>query len=128
MTTHSRRPAAIAVRLASLVSLLALTGCVHVNLPEHLVSDTVDAGKDLYHSIEAAVTNEPPRPQAIFVHTCIRSQDVAVEEVERACVDELVSQTKTQLRLQTLDYAVGEHTVDKVSGSLVVNCQIALKG
>ena len=124
----TRRTIITAAKLSSLASLLALTGCVHVNLPEHMVSDTVEAGKDLYHSIEAAVTDEPPKPQRVFVHTCIREETVPLREVEQACVDELVTQAKTQLKVEKLDYAVDGRTVDKVSGSVVVNCQISLKG
>ncbi len=124
----SNRPIPTVLRLASLASLLALTGCVHVNLPEHMVSDAVDAGKDLYHSIETAVSPKPEKAPMVFVHTCIREEGMAVDEVERACVDELVTQAKTQLKVDKLDYVVDGHTVDKVSGSVVVNCQISLKG
>lgn len=120
-----RRSTADAIPLAGLFCALALTGCIHVNLPEHMVSDVVDAGKDAYHAIEEAVSKPKQR---VFVHTCIREGEVPVDEVQKACVDELVTQARTALKVEKLDYSVDGHTVDKVAGSVVVNCQISLKG
>ena len=50
--------------MAWIVPVLALSGCVHVNLPEHLVSDTIDAGKHLYRSL-AHKREEPAQPQRV---------------------------------------------------------------
>lgn len=114
--------------LAHLAPALLLAGCVHVNLPDHLVSDTVDAGKGLYRSIAEAVSPEPATAPALFLHTCVRGTDAPVEEVKRACIDELVAQTKAQLKVEQLRYSVVGDTVGNVPGSVVVSCQIALNG
>lgn len=50
--------------LVLVIPLLALTGCVHVNLPEHMVSDTIDAGKDLYRSL-AHPRDERVKPEQV---------------------------------------------------------------
>ena len=118
--------------IALLLPTLALAGCVHVNLPEHMVSDTVGVGKDLYTSIADKLRSDPQLGKAeqngeTFTLRQLGSQDTTVFELKRSCVNELVSQAKSRLVVQALDYKVISEAVDTRESSVVVKCQIAVK-
>ncbi len=116
--------------LALLLPIFALSGCVHVNLPEHMVSDTVDAGKDLVHAISRTGERLDEVKQNGNTYTLARlgSQDLSVGDLKRSCVNQLVSRTKSKLAVEQLDYAVGAQSIDSRGDGLVVKCEISVKG
>ena len=94
----------------TLLAVLALTvsGCVHVNMPDHLVRDTVDVGKDAVHAISRAFE---AKPKYDVVETDSRhtsfwlaqqgSPEQSVAQLQKTCVDTLVTQAATALTTQT---------------------------
>lgn len=98
----------------------AFAGCVRVEMPEHLVSDTVGAGKDLVHAIAT-------RNELRFSNTTVGELDAAVPLLKRACVDELVNRTRGQMQQPQLDFRVVDEQVGTKGSKTVVSCQIAVK-
>ena len=118
--------------LALLLPVLALSGCIHVNLPEHMVSDTVGAGKQLYTTIAQGLQKEPAlgtaeHRGATFVLRQLGNTDTTVTELKRSCVKELVTQARTTLAAPQLDYTVVSEAVDTKDSSVVVKCEISVK-
>src|SRR3954466_6943464 len=83
---------------------LLLTGCVSVELPKHMVSDTIDAGKDLVHTISN--WNE-----ARFSNTTVGDKTADVDVLKKTCVSELVARTRVQMANENLEYKVVDQTV-----------------
>jgi hypothetical protein len=104
---------------------LAASGCVHVNMPDHLVSDSVDAGKDAVHAIARKLE---ARPKFGFVESNSRrtsfwlaqqgSADETVGQLQQRCVTEIV----TQMQLTT--YSVSEQKLETTRDGLVVRCRV----
>lgn len=112
--------------LLAVLSLVA-SGCVHVNMPDHLVSDTVDAGKDAVHAIARKLE---ARPKYGVVETNSKrtsfwlaqqgSAEQSVAQLQQACVAALVAESGA------LAYSVAEQTLQTNADGLVVRCRIDL--
>lgn len=104
---------------------LAVSGCVHVNMPDHLLSDTVDAGKDAVHAIARTLE---ARPKFGFVESNSKrtsfwlaqqgTADETVGQLQQRCVNEIV----TQMQLTT--YTVSEQKLETTRDGLVVRCRV----
>lgn len=107
------------------VLLVAVSGCVHVNMPEHLVSDTVDAGKDAVHAIARTLDKKPAFGvvESNSKHTSYwlaqqGSADQTVGQLQQACIAELLAQT------QPASFQVAAQKVEATTEGIVVRCQI----
>ena len=116
--------------IAVLVSILTLAGCVHVNLPEHMVSDTVDAGKNLVQSIagKSERIDELKQNGSTYSLAQLGSPEITIGELKRTCLNQLVSRTKAKRVVDELNYTVVGETIDTTRDSaVIVKCQISVK-
>jgi hypothetical protein len=104
----------------AIVLPMLLTGCVSVELPKHMVSDTIGAGKDLVHTI--ANWNE-----VRFSNTTVGDLTTDVDALKKTCVDELVSRTRVQMANENLEYKIVDQSVGNREQKVIVSCQIAVK-
>lgn len=119
--------------VAALFSFAA-SGCVTVEMPKHMVSDTVGAGKDLYRSVERAVRKTPKLGElesnsegTEFSLAHRGNPDTAVAELKRTCLESLVAQTRERVGAQTLEYRVIDQRVEARDADVLVRCQIAVE-
>ena len=103
-----------------LVVPFLVTGCVTVELPKHMVSDTIGAGKDLVHAIAGA-------SELRFGNSTVGDKGIDVDELKKSCVDELVFKTQVQMQVDKLDYKVVGEQVGNRDSKVIVSCQIAVK-
>ena len=116
--------------IAVLVSILTLAGCVHVNLPEHMVSDTVDAGKNLVQSLagKSERIDELKQNGSTYSLAQLGSPEITIGELKRTCLNQLVSRTKAKRVVDELNYTVVGETIDTTRDStVIVKCQISVK-
>ncbi|MBL8954834.1 MAG: hypothetical protein JNK82_28915 [Myxococcaceae bacterium] len=112
----------------------SLTGCVRVEMPSHMVSDAVDAGKDLFHSVKRAVTQdvnldevESNSAGSEFRLAKSGTADMPVAELKRACLDTLVAETRLRVGSDALEYRVTEQRVEsKEDVGVYAICEIAV--
>jgi hypothetical protein len=121
------------LRAVSVASLFALSGCVKVNMPDHMVADAVDAGKDLYDSVERAFRREPKLEQvesnsagSEFRLAKAGSTEVPVSELERSCMSTLLAETKLKVGNDRFEYRVIDQRVEAKESGVVVLCHIAI--
>jgi len=110
--------------LLVVLSLVA-SGCVHVNMPDHLVSDTVDAGKDAVRTIARTFDAKPKygvvesnSKRTSFWLAQQGSAEQSVAQLQQSCVDTLVAET------HALAYWVREQKIEASAEGLVVRCRI----
>jgi hypothetical protein len=112
---------------------VAVSGCVKVNMPDHLVSDAVGAGKDLYHSAERAFSRTPKLDElesnsagTEFSLATAGSPEASVGDLKRSCLLNLVAQTRAKVGVENLEYKVVDQRVEGRDEKLFVRCQIAI--
>jgi len=110
--------------LLVVLSLVA-SGCVHVNMPDHLVSDTVDVGKDAVNAIARKFDAKPKygvvesnSKRTSFWLVQQGSPDLSVAQLQQKCVDTIVEET------HALAYWVGEQKIESNSDGLIVRCRV----
>ena len=110
---------------ALLVALvMATSGCLHVNMPEHMVKDTVDAGKDAVHAISRKLDTKPTGVvESNAKHTAYwlsqqGSADQTVGQLQQQCIAELLAQA------QPASFTVVEQRVDATTHGVLVRCEI----
>ncbi len=119
--------------LAAAVLFATLTGCVRVEMPDHMVSDAVDAGKDLYRSVERAFTKDPKIDEvesnsngSEFRLAKSGSADVSVGELKRSCMDTLLAGTREKVGRDDFEYKIIDNRVEAKDSGVFVVCQIAV--
>jgi hypothetical protein len=121
---------------AVVVALLAtaLSGCVRVEMPDHMVSDAVDAGKDLYRSVERAFRSEPKLDElesnsngSEFRIAQAANPQTPVGDLKRSCMETLLARTREKVGRDDFEYKVIDQRVEsKGDDGVVVLCQIAI--
>lgn len=117
-------------RLFAALIPLSFAACVHVNMPEHMISDTVEAGKDLVHTIagKGPAIDELKQNGSKYSLAQLGGAETTVAELKRSCLENLVNRTKSKLIVDQLDYTVTGQSIDSRDQGLVVKCEIAVKG
>ena len=116
-------------------AVLAGSGCVTVEMPKHMVSDAVGAGKDLYRSVDKALRKTPPKLGELesnsegseFWLVQPGSRQASVGELERGCLDDLVTRTRQRVGVEKLEYRVVNQRVEAREENVVVRCQIVVE-
>lgn len=121
------------VKYCLFLLLLFLSGCVKVHLPEHLVSDSVKAGTDLYHNITApddvvdsVDNNASQNNNIVFTHTYIGEIDEAEDVLKNKCLNELEADAISKFALTTLAYKVVSEKINKSISNSVVTCKVRI--
>ena len=116
------------MRIGLLVAALAMatfSGCVHVNLPEHMVGDTVDAGKDavraISHKLDVKPTLDTVQKNSrndTFWLAQQGSADQTVAELQHSCIEALVAEVHLE------SYRVIEQQVEAKESGIISRCAI----
>lgn len=100
-------------------------------MPDNLVSDSVQAGKDLYKGIKG----DDDKPQEnqddngnyiIYSNTYVGSSNDSDEELKKQCLIELETQAKAKFSVDSLAYKVLSQDISKTSDNSVANCKVAI--
>jgi len=137
------------MRATAFLGALLVSGCVSVELPKHLVSDTVQAGKDAYRSVAgdkdapagakappaaapatppapATPASPPPAPRRAIAHSYVGQDSQSVAELKQACVAEAAEKLR-RLAGPAAPFIVLESSIATVGDAVVANCRVALE-
>lgn len=106
-----------------LICLLGTAGCMKLEMPAHMVSDTIDAGKDLYHGINNKSGKADNGKNIIFSYTHIGSKDLSTEELEQECLTKLEEEAKEKFNSNELAYTVLKSEIVPREKDVVICCR-----
>ncbi|MBK7865351.1 MAG: hypothetical protein IPJ65_43500 [Archangiaceae bacterium] len=119
---------------AAVLFAVAFSSCVRVEMPEHMVSDAVGAGKDLYRSVERAFDKQPKTgvvesnsEGSEYWLISEGSSDQPVAELKRQCLTTLVAGARAKAGMPDLEYRVIDQRVEAKDTGVVAKCQIAVE-
>ena len=112
-------------KLFSVVIIFGLVGCVSVEAPDNLVSDTVEVGKEAYHSIKNMISDDEASSDGIdfsYKHTI--SDGELVEQSSAACIKGAVEQARKTLNVYNIEVkqTVINSTVEQ--GQPILECSV----
>lgn len=123
------------LRLLTLPILaMALSACsMKISMPDHMVSDTVNAGVDLYKGLTKS--NEMPVQQApvkternavLFSNTAVGDETLSIAVLKSSCVNEAASKARQALSNQDIKFKILSQNVSNADDKVVVNCSIEI--
>ena len=124
------------LRLTVVAALFSasLLGCVTVEMPKHMVSDVVGAGKDLYKSVDRSLRKEPKLGEVEsnsagteFWLASSGSADASVAELKRTCVETLVAGMREKVGPQQVEYRIVDQRIEPREADVVVRCKLAVE-
>jgi hypothetical protein len=112
---------------ALLVSLpiLLLTGCIQLKMPEHMVSDTVKAGKDLVKTVVGE--DEKPAEAAnglLFTNLVTAEPEASAEAATEQCIQELEAHAREKLNRRQLSYRLVSKKFERRETDSVATCAL----
>jgi hypothetical protein len=100
-----------------------ISGCVNINTPDNLVSDTVKVTKDIYHSVKRSVSNDT---LTLFSS----SYEIPVNEIigisNGKCMDSAIEKAKKSLNKYSVDVKETKSEVLIVEGKTIINCSVGV--
>ena len=108
--------------------LFFLSGCVSIEAPENLVSDTVEASKDAYKAIKETITkDDSEKENRIFSYKYVSSVDESYSQSTANCIDGAIDIARKALDIYKVDIAKTLTTKVVEEGKSVFECSIVVK-
>ncbi len=86
------------------IALLSVSGCVSIEAPENLVSDTVEAGKNAYISIKNKMSqDEKSDKNHIFSYKHIIPSGELISDSNSNCLNGAIEQARKTLNIYMLE-------------------------
>ena len=106
------------------------SGCIKLQMPDDLVSDTVRAGKDVYGDIKDSDDEEPAQDgaddQTTFAHTVVGPVDSLESDLRKTCLSELESRTREILESDDVTFTVVSESISFKDDKAIANCTVAI--
>ena len=104
-----------------------MSGCVTIESPDNLVSDTIEAGKDAYQSVKESISDEPVEKEKAFVHEYTVTVQEPIATSINKCLEIVVETTKVAIDKPQLDIKETITNSTQRESQLIVNCKIVIK-
>jgi len=119
---------AICFLAAALSWIFVIAGCVSVEMPEHMVSDTVHAGKDVYRSVKHGEGDTSMDANGLtFDYTRVGHEDETLKMVKEGCLDKAEQKARKELALKKgdeLEFRVISEEGEVSEDHIIVRCAI----
>jgi hypothetical protein len=99
------------------------TGCVNIKAPDNLLSDTVSATKDIYHSVKSKVSKDNDN---LFSISYEIPENEALSISNGKCLDAAIEKAKKALNKYNVDVKETESKVTVVGGKSILNCSVSI--
>ena len=109
----------------SFILVSALTGCVSVEIPDNLVSNSLESGKNIY--LDLTNNNSSPQNESMsknqqgiyFSNTHVNHMNLSELELKSSCLQELELTAKSKLKTNNIHYSVVSETTSSYNNQLV---------
>lgn len=104
---------------------IGLIGCVRIEAPDNLVSDTVQAGKDVYDSVKERRANRS-KDQQVFTHKYPVPNGEPISESSSNCINVAIETAKKTLHSEQLKVETSSTKPIQENGKTVLECSIVV--
>lgn len=107
-----------------MILLAGLSGCIKLQMPDDLVSDTVDAIKGIDDDEPADNRNDS---ESTFSHSVVGAADAPESELKQACRSELESRTAELLGSPDVSFALVSENVSVSGDKSIATCTVSIQ-
>lgn len=108
-----------------IVAILGVSGCVSIEAPENLVSDTVEAGKNAYVSIKSKMSKDNQGGEIhVFSYEHIVQEGEVLSDSNSKCIDGAIEQARKTLNVYNVEVVKTTSKTSEVEDQQVLECSI----
>lgn len=117
---------AIIKNSAIVLFAIAMVGCVSVKMPDNMVSDVVDAGKELYQAIKEQLAKEEDEKAAENIYAALYLADdkTTLKKAKARCLEKAIDKAKSKLNRKEVKTEVVSEEVKLADEEFVVVCEV----
>ncbi len=112
--------------LLILAFAVALSGCIKLQMPDHMVSDTIKAIKGSDDEKPADDEKSSDDGQTTFTHSVVGAADAAESDLRKQCLTELESRTVELLDLDGPEFTVISESVTISGDKAIASCTVSM--
>ena len=102
-----------------------LSGCIKLQMPDNMVSDTIKAIKGSDDEKPSDDENASDK-KTTFSHSVVGAADTAESELKKQCLNELESRTVDQLDLDSPEFTVISESVTISGDKAIASCTVSM--
>ena len=110
--------------LSIAICLAGLPGCVKLQMPDDMVSDTVEAGIDIYKEVKDS--SEDTAHANLFSHSVVGAPDTPVADLRESCLTELEARTIELLNVDESEFTVVAEHLSITTDKAIASCTVSL--
>lgn len=111
--------------------MASVSGCIKLQMPDDMVSDTVEAGRDIYDDVTDSDEDGPASggtaSGSIFSHTVVGASDSPESDLRETCLSELESRAKELLGTEEITFTLVSETISTKDEKAIVSCTISVE-
>ena len=109
------------------VSLFLLAGCISIKAPENLISDTVKASGELYHSVKNGMSkDERIDSEKVFRYSYEIPKNESLSVSKNNCSNAVAEEARKSLNKYNLNIKQTQYSLTTSGGKDIVNCSISI--
>jgi len=117
----------IRASIFSLILVSAVSGCVSVEIPDNLVSNSMESGKNIYLDLTNGTPSQENNQDSTgiyFSNTHVNHTKLSELELKSQCLSELKLTAKRKLKVDKLRYSVEHESTSSYNNQMVATCKI----
>ena len=113
-------------------TILFLSGCVNIKAPDNLVSDTVDASKNIYNSVKDKISkdkiskDEPKSGESIFSYSYEIPEEESITLSTAKCMDLAIEEAKKTLNKYNVSIKATESHLGTIGEKSILQCSVSI--
>ena len=106
------------------VCFSGLSGCIKLQMPDDLVSDTVEAGMDVYKEVKKP--DDDATAENLFSHSIVGVPETPVADLKKDCLNELETRTVELLDRTKSDFTLVSEHLSISDETAIASCTVSL--
>ena len=108
-------------------TILFLSGCVNIKAPDNLVSDTVDASKNIYNSVKDKISKDEPKSgESIFSYSYEIPEEESITLSTAKCMDLAIEEAKKTLNKYNVSIKATESHLGTIGEKSILQCSVSI--
>lgn len=105
--------------------MLAVSGCVSIEAPANLVSDTVEVGKSAYKSIKGRISKDSPDGESyVFTYEHIVPDGEIISDSNDKCINGAIEQARKELNIYNVNVNKTTSNTSVVDDKNILECSV----
>lgn len=105
-------------------AVISLCGCISIETPEHLVADTIEAGKDVYYSVKGKISDEEAANPNTFTHQYLIPDGELMGDSSGKCINHALESARKALNIYNINIQQTNVKPITLNGQSFIECSI----